>query len=89
MGFIIFAIIAVSGALIGGIAGGLATGYLVIFKSMAHIASMADPAQWTKLFEGVMILLFTKTLVIAGAVAGGFFCAIPGMIGMAKYTEDN
>jgi hypothetical protein len=89
MGFIIFAIIAVSGALIGGIAGGLVTGYLVIFKSMAHIASMADPAQWTKLFEGVMILLFTKTLVIVGAVSGGLFCAIPGMIGMAKYSEDN
>ena len=89
MGFIVCLILAVSGALVGGIAGGLVTGYWVIFKSMAHIASMADPAQWTKLFEGVIILLFTKSIIIAGAVAGGFFCAIPGMLGMAKYSEDD
>lgn len=87
MGYIVWMIIAISGCLAGGIAGGLAAGYLVIFKSLAHIASMTEPGQWTKLFEGAIVLLFTKALVITGAAAGGFFGAIPGLVGMAKYDD--
>jgi len=88
MGYVICLIVAISGCLIGGILGALGAGYLVIFKSLGHIASMTDSSQWTKLFEGVIILLFTKSVVIAGAVAGGFFGSIPGLVGMAKCDED-
>lgn len=88
MGYVGCGIIAISGALIGGIAGGLAAGYVVIFKSLAYIASATGPEQWTKVLEGGIILLFTKTLVIAGVVAGGFFGAIPGILGMARCEDD-
>jgi len=89
MGFVLCMILAISGALIGGIAGALSAGYLVIFKSLAHIASMTALADWTKFFEGFIILLFTKTTIIAGAVTGGFFGSIPGLIGLAKCGEED
>lgn len=88
MAYVIWLIVAISGCLLGGIGGALAAGYLVIFKSLAHIASISEPDQWTKLFEAVIILLFTKGIVIAGAVTGGFFGSIPGIIGMAKCEEN-
>lgn len=89
MGYVIFIIIAIAGALIGAFAGAIAAGYLVIFKSLEHIASISDPAQWNRFVEGVIVLLFTKAAVIAGAVAGGFFGSIPGIIGMAKCDADD
>ena len=88
MRYIVCLIIAMSGGIIGAAMGAVTVGYLVIFKSLAHIASISEPGQWTKLFEGVLVLLFTKSLVIAGAAAGGFFGAIPGILGMTKYCED-
>lgn len=87
VGFVIWTIIAISGGLIGGTLGAHAAGYLVIFKSLAHIASMTDSTQWTKLFEGLIILIFTKGVVIAGAITGGFFGSAPGIIGMAHCDD--
>lgn len=86
--YVIGLIVAGLGVLVGGISGGLLGGYLVIFKSLAHIASITDISQWTKVLEGGIILLFTKTIIIACALLGAFIGGIPGFLIIAKADED-
>lgn len=89
MAYTLCLLIAVAGSLAGGLAGAAAAGYLIIFKSVGYIAAGVDCGQWTKIAEGGLILFFTKPVIIAGAAAGGFFGAVPGIIGIAKCDENS
>ena len=89
MGYIICLLIAIGGALIGAILGALISGYLIIFKSFEWMQSASNVSELVKIGEAIFILFFSKATIIFGTIIGSFFGAIPGIIGMTKFSDDD
>lgn len=89
MKLIICLLLAISGFIIGGITGAVGIGYFIIFKSFDWMGTIQNGSDWVKIGEALIILLFTKSAIIVGGIAGGFFGSIPGLLGVAKCCEED